>query len=46
MFSVIALICYGIDRLIREYKTQQTKKEQKAALDYDKEDPSWNPSFV
>ena len=46
MFSMITLICYVIARFISEYKTQVMRKEQKTALDYEKERPSWNPSFV
>jgi len=46
MFSMIVLICYGIDRFISECKTQLTKKEQRIALDFDKEESSWNPSLV
>ena len=46
MFSMIVLIFYGIDRFISEYKTQVTTKERKEALDFDKEESSWNPSLV
>jgi len=46
MFSIIVLICYGIDRVISGYKTRQTKKEQQEALVCGKEEPTWNPSFA
>jgi hypothetical protein len=46
MFSMIALICYGLDRVISEYRTKQTKKELKTTHDYNKEEPSWNQSFA
>ena len=46
MFSMIALICYGIDQFISEYKTKQTKNGQIGIHDYDKEEPSWNQLFA
>ena len=46
MFSMIVLICYVIEHFISEGKTQLTKKEQRTALDFDKEESSWNPSLV
>ena len=46
MFSMIALICYGIDQFISEHRTKQMKKGQKFIHEYDKEEPSWNQSFA
>ena len=46
MLSIIALIFYGIDCFISKSKPQQTQKEHIVVLDYDKEEATWNPSFV
>ena len=46
MFSLIALICHGMDRFIGGYKTQVRKKEPIIALDYGKEELSCNPSLA
>ena len=46
MLSIIALMLYGLYRLIGEYRVRRGAKHRKTTLKSDKEGPSWTPSFA